>query len=63
MAGVREPLVILTPDKRGPIIIIFCYSLASISVTTAVIRFGLAVFRRIRFDLDDVTYILTNVRW
>jgi hypothetical protein len=62
MAGVRKPLEVLTPDRKGPIIIIVCYSLASISITAAVIRFGLAVFRRIRFGLDDVTYILANVR-
>jgi hypothetical protein len=61
MAGVRKPLEVLTPDRKGPIVVIFCYSLASISITAAAIRFGLAIFRKIRVGPDDVTYILANV--
>jgi hypothetical protein len=62
MAGERRPLYDLSSDNKGPIIIIVSYTLASISILCAIIRFWLAIIRKIPFSLDDSTYLLANVR-
>jgi hypothetical protein len=62
MAGERAPLNPLTPDDTGVIVVVVCYSLASVSVLVNIIRYSLSALRKIAFGLDDAAYVLANVR-
>jgi hypothetical protein len=62
MAGTRKPLYELTPDDRAPIVIVVGYTLLAISIVIIAVRFLHAAHRRIKFGLDDVTYLIANVR-
>jgi hypothetical protein len=62
MAGAHKPLFELTLDDRAPIVIVVGYSLVTISIVTVAVRFLHAAHRGIKFGLDDVTYLIGNVR-
>lgn len=57
-SGAEAPLHRLTKDDRGPIIVIVAYSWIFITALVAVIRFGLAWRQRLRFKIDDGTFLL-----
>ena len=53
----------LSPDDRGPIVIIVAYTWIFVSSIVAVIRLGIAYSQRIRFKVDDGTFLLGVVSY
>ena len=61
MAGERPALDPLSSEDTGGIVVVVCYSLASVSVLVTIIRFSLSTLRKIAFGLDDAAYVFANV--
>ncbi|OCL02500.1 hypothetical protein AOQ84DRAFT_422669 [Glonium stellatum] len=61
MPGELAPLDRLTDDNRGPIVIISAYSWAFVTLIIAVIRFGLAIHQKLKFNLDDLAFSLATL--
>ncbi|ORY19758.1 hypothetical protein BCR34DRAFT_551640 [Clohesyomyces aquaticus] len=56
--GQLAPLHRLTKDDHGPIVIIVAYSWSFIVTLVVLIRFGIALNQRLRFKVDDFTFLL-----
>ncbi|KAF2467216.1 uncharacterized protein BDR25DRAFT_305654 [Lindgomyces ingoldianus] len=56
--GELAPLHRLSKDDRGPIVIIIAYSWIFVLSLVVLIRFGIAVNQRLRFKVDDFTFVL-----
>lgn len=59
--GVKPALHPLTADDRGSLILIVAYGWIFITAIVTVIRFGLAWNRRLRFKVDDGTFVVGAV--
>jgi hypothetical protein len=59
--GAQAPFHRLSADDRGPIIIIVAYSWIFITLIVATVRFSLAWKQRLRFQIDDGTFLLGAV--
>ncbi|KAF2192734.1 hypothetical protein K469DRAFT_654560 [Zopfia rhizophila CBS 207.26] len=57
-SGELEPLHRLRSDDRGPIVVIVAYSWIFVSSIAASIRCGIAGNQRLRFKVDDATFLL-----
>ncbi|KAF2731045.1 hypothetical protein EJ04DRAFT_21873 [Polyplosphaeria fusca] len=57
-AGEIEPLHRITKNDRGPILVIVAYSWIVVTTIVAIIRFTLAYNQRLRFKIDDATFLL-----
>lgn len=59
-SGVLEPLHRITPDDRGPVVIVVAYSLVFVTILILLVRFGTAYHQGLRFRVDDATYLLAT---
>lgn len=60
-SALLDPLHRITPDDRGPILIVVAYSLVFVTILILLVRFGTAYHQGLRFRVDDATYLLATV--
>jgi energy-converting hydrogenase Eha subunit E len=62
MSGQLEPFQDLTPENRGPIVVVISFCLIAITIYVAGVRFFLAYNHKLAFQLDDASFVAATVR-
>jgi hypothetical protein len=60
MSGQFAPFHELTPGNQGGYVVVISISLTVLTLCVSAIRFGIAYRSRLKFELDDVSFVLST---